>query len=378
MGTTLLALALSIQVVSGPGPQVNTNPSRAAVVDSIVRLHMASSRIPGLSVALATDSETVLAKGYGVRRAGDPTAVDEHTEFLIASLTKAFTATALGLLAAEGTLSWSDPIRRHLPWFWTDDPYVTANATLRDLAAIRVGWPAGDSLVFDIPSVEELDAHVRARPVTAFRTTQGQAGNLSYTLLGQILAASTGETWFDAISDRLLAPLGMTETYGSYAAAKVTGNMAEGHAMRDGTAQVMTTYELTAVDAGAGALVSSADDLGRWIQFQLGGHPKVAGPAVVDSALQAIQRPHVVLGTYYQAVFQAPSSVVGYGHGWVVYQYRGQKVLEHAGAWAGYTSFLVLLPDADVGFALLTNLRQGAALQEIRRLRTALLDALSS
>ena len=66
--------------------------------DEYVRRVMQTFTVPGLSVAIVKDGKVVLAKGYGVRRLGDPTPVDARTRFGIASNTKLFTATALALL----------------------------------------------------------------------------------------------------------------------------------------------------------------------------------------------------------------------------------------------------------------------------------------
>jgi CubicO group peptidase (beta-lactamase class C family) len=62
--------------------------------DPYVRRVMQTFTVPGLSVAIVKDGKVVLAKGYGVRRMGNPAPVDERTRFGIASNTKLFTATA--------------------------------------------------------------------------------------------------------------------------------------------------------------------------------------------------------------------------------------------------------------------------------------------
>lgn len=70
--------------------------------------------VPGLAVAVVKDGQVVIAKGYGVRKLGEATPVDEHTLFGIASNSKAFTAAALALRVDEGQLKWDDPVTRHL------------------------------------------------------------------------------------------------------------------------------------------------------------------------------------------------------------------------------------------------------------------------
>jgi len=108
--------------------------------------------VPGLALAIVKDGEVVVAKGYGVRKLGDPAPVDGQTLFGIASNTKAFTAPALGLLVEEGKLEWDAPVVRYLPWFQLADPYVTRELTVRDLLVHRsgLGLGAGDFLIFTI------------------------------------------------------------------------------------------------------------------------------------------------------------------------------------------------------------------------------------
>src|SRR5690606_28519123 len=104
--------------------------------------------VPGIAVAVVKDGQLVFEGGWGVRELGKPDAVDAHTQFAIASNTKAFTAAALAMLVDEGRLAWDDKVTDHLPWFRMSDPYVTANMQVRDLLTHRsgLGLGAGDLL----------------------------------------------------------------------------------------------------------------------------------------------------------------------------------------------------------------------------------------
>src|SRR6516162_4620102 len=72
-------------------------PSAPPALDAWVARAMRTFEVPGIALAIVKDDTVVVAKGYGVRRLGDPAPVDARTLFGIASNTKAFTATALGL-----------------------------------------------------------------------------------------------------------------------------------------------------------------------------------------------------------------------------------------------------------------------------------------
>ena len=103
--------------------------------------------VPGMSVAIVKDGKVVLAKGYRVRKLGEPTPVDENTLFGIGSNTKAFTAAAVATLVDEGKLSWDDTVYERLKGFEMYDPYVSKEMRVRDLLCHRSGLGLGD-LIF--------------------------------------------------------------------------------------------------------------------------------------------------------------------------------------------------------------------------------------
>jgi hypothetical protein len=102
-----LTVAMQAQVLVQPAAQ--PVPSTASL-DAFVTSVMRTFDVPGVSLAVVKDGRVDIVKGYGVRRLGESAPVDEHTLFGIASNTKIFTATALGLLVEEGRLRWDDPV----------------------------------------------------------------------------------------------------------------------------------------------------------------------------------------------------------------------------------------------------------------------------
>ena len=81
--------------------------------------------VPGMAVGIVCGGRTILARGYGLRDVKRRLPVTEHTTFAIGSCTKAFTATALGILVDEGKLSWDTPVRTYVPQFRLHDPVAT-------------------------------------------------------------------------------------------------------------------------------------------------------------------------------------------------------------------------------------------------------------
>ncbi len=119
-----------------------------ARLDAFVNKTLKEYAVPGAAVAVVRDGKVALLKGYGVRNATKPGAVDENTIFQLASVTKTLTAAAAATVVDEGKLDWDKPIFNYLPEFAGYDPYMTRWLTERDLLAQRTGWPAftGDQL----------------------------------------------------------------------------------------------------------------------------------------------------------------------------------------------------------------------------------------
>ncbi|MEO8726912.1 MAG: serine hydrolase domain-containing protein [Acidobacteriaceae bacterium] len=163
--------------------------------------------MPGLSIAIVKDGKVVLAKGYGLRKMGEPLAVDEHTLFGIGSNTKAFTSALLATLVDEGKISWDDKVYERLPGFEMYDPYVSHEMTIRDLLTHKSGMGLGEGDLLFWPSTtysrEDIVYRLRfMKPHSSFRSHYAY-DNLMYIAAGQIVAAVTGKPWEDNIRERM-------------------------------------------------------------------------------------------------------------------------------------------------------------------------------
>ncbi|HSM60024.1 MAG TPA: serine hydrolase domain-containing protein, partial [Longimicrobiales bacterium] len=192
---TVLALT-AVLLLASPASARQALPSD---LDEWIGRVMERFEVPGLSVAVVKDGRVLLARGYGVRALGGREPVDAQTLFGIASNTKVFTATALGILVEEGKLEWDAPVVRYLPSFQMYDPWVTRHITVRDLLVHRsgLGLGAGD-LMFWPPTDfgrEELVERLRyIPPATSFRSAYAY-DNVLYPVAGEVIEAVSGMTW---------------------------------------------------------------------------------------------------------------------------------------------------------------------------------------
>ncbi|MEM7476032.1 MAG: serine hydrolase domain-containing protein, partial [Planctomycetota bacterium] len=227
-------------------------------------------QVPGMAVAIVKDGQVVLAKGFGVREAGKPEQVDADTLFAIASNTKAFTSAALAMLVDEGKIGWDDHVTDYLPWLRLKDP-MTRDMRIRDLLCHRsgLGTFSGDLVWWgtDYSPKEVLERAAELNPAAAFRAKYGYT-NLMFLAAGLVIEEASGQSWSDFVTSRILQPVQMNRTVASVKGLLSKGNFATPHKT------LLSEYKpLEWMDwdnmAAAGGIISSVNDMAKWMQVQL-------------------------------------------------------------------------------------------------------------
>ena len=341
-------------------------------LDSYVANAMKTFEVPGIALALVKDGKIVATKGYGVRKLGDPTPVDEYTMFGIGSNTKAFTTAALATLVDAGKRFWDDPVYQRLPGFVMYDPYVSHEMTIRDLITHRSGMGLGEGdLLFWPPSTytrEEIIYKLRfMKPASSFRSHYAY-DNLLYMAAGQIIPAVTGISWEDYIRQHIFAPLGMNHSNLSTAAFKSGDDYAYPHSRVDGKLQAIH-FEVLDNVGPAGSINSCAADMAKWVQLQL-NHGRFIdrdGRLFSEEQPKQMWSPQTIL-----PISDAPSplaslrpSFADYALGWALRDYHGRKLVGHTGGVAGFVSRVMLVPEENLGVVVLTNAEEGGAFDSI-------------
>src|SRR4051794_8105538 len=267
--TVLLVAALSSAASPLAAQRATEVP---AGFDAYVERVLKTFDVPGTAVAIVKDGKIVLAKGYGVRKLGQPERVDANTRFGIASNTKLFTATAIALLVEQGKLKWDDPVIRYLPDFAMYDPYVTRELTVRDLLVHRsgLGLGAGDLLWWPSSTYDRAEIARRLRfikPATSFRSAYAY-DNVLYLVAGQLIEKLSGTSWEEFVRTRILAPVGMTSSTVRHADAASGGNVAITHAKVDGVVRQIAPMTSDNTNP-AGGVNATANDMARWMIVQM-------------------------------------------------------------------------------------------------------------
>ncbi|GAA1952318.1 serine hydrolase [Microbacterium deminutum] len=322
-------------------------------IREFIRSEQARFAVPGIAVAVVHDGTVLLCEGFGEAdlEAGEPVGVDTH--FPIASDTKAFTAATLCLLADAGRVDLDAPVRDILPWFEMHDPHATALVTPRDLLSHRTGLPRHDMVWFgdsDLP-LQETTRRLRHLPMSQPLRTSWDYNNLCYIAAGHLTEVVTGMPWHEAVRTHLLDPLGMTDTVFSAQDPSVRRLAQPYRASGDGMSRLALPAQAAALKAGpAGGLVSTIADLARWLTARLGHRDDVL-PA---STLDQLHCPAMIGGISLDELPEVAS--LGYGLGCQVESYRGTRLIHHGGNIPGFSSDVAIVPDTDIGIAVLTNL----------------------
>lgn len=340
-----------------------TAPLDVAALDATVARTLKAFDVPGISVAVVKDGQVVLAKGYGVRSLATREPMDANTLVGIASNTKVFTASALGLLVDEGKLRWDDKVTDYIPEFRMYDPYVTAEFTVRDLLTHRsgLGLGAGDLMMFPDSAdftVKDVIHNLRYfKPVTSFRSRFDYDNNL-YLVAGEVVARVSGQSWADFVEARLLRPLGMSRSAALYARLPDPTNVIDAHAEADGRVQVVRR-DLNALVGPAGGIYSSVNDLSQWALLLLGG-PGAPAPLLKPATQRELATPQTIAPMWF-ATAGYNTHFSAYGLGLFLQDVRGYKELSHTGGEIGMVTKITLLPELRLGIIVLTNQESGAA-----------------
>jgi CubicO group peptidase (beta-lactamase class C family) len=339
-----------------------------AVLEKDVRDTMAAWHLPGLAIAVVQNDRVIFIKGYGIKEIGKSDVVTADTLFEIGSTTKAFTATAMAMLADEKKLSWDDPVRNYVAGFHISDACTNSLITLRDIASHRSGVARHDELWDDSDfSRDELIKRIGAMKISKPIRTSYQYNNLMFVTAGEAAASAAKMPWEELIRTRIFAPLGMTESRIAFADWPASDH-ATGHRWDDkgerAEVQPMRNYDAL---APAGTIKSSARDMAQWLRFQLAGGVIDGKRLLSEAALDETHTPQTIipLGSATRALYP-DSNFLTYALGWNASDYRGELLVAHAGALNGFRTNVALLPKRHLGIVVLENVGRGSALAALR------------
>lgn len=314
--------------------------------------------VPGMSIGIVKEGKLVFSKGYGTLEEGKSLTPNGQSLYAIASNSKAFTSALIGILVQEGKLNWDDKVRKHLPYFSLYDEYVSEQTTIRDILSHRVGLGtfSGDIMWYNADfSAEQIIKNAKyLKQDYGFRAGYGYS-NVMFITAGEIIEKVTGKSWYENVNERILKPLGMNRTIVNIDEVQKLGNAASPHALINKSINKPIPYTSWEEIASTGGLISSVEDLSKWVIFNLNnginGNDTILKPATrnavwtMHNSFQVSRVKESETGTTFQ----------GYGLGWFLGNYFGNLRVNHTGGYDGMITSINMLPEHKLGVIVLTN-----------------------
>ena len=326
--------------------------TRHAQVDALFSA-WAGEATPGCAVAVSRDGVLDFARGYGMASLEYGVPITPESIFHVASISKQFTAFAMGLLEQEGKLSRDDDIRKYLPELPEYGRKVTLAGLVHHTSGLReqfhllnlAGWRGDDLMTED----DVLWVVARQRGLDFEPGTEWSYNNTGYTLLSVIIKRVAGKSLRAFAEERIFRPLGMRDTHFHDDHSEVVPRRASAYSPREGggwsiSVPVFDYY-------GSTSLFTTVGDLVKWEENLL--HPRVGGQALVDWL-----RTSATLKS---------GEATGYGAGLTLGTYQGQRTFGHNGADAGYRSSVTVFPEARLTVVALCNASTAVPAELVRK-----------
>jgi CubicO group peptidase (beta-lactamase class C family) len=346
----LFIIAIAPPVAAPVVAQAQTSTSGteeiSGKVDAYVAAEMRAEKIPGLALAIVRDGKTIKSLGYGLANLELDVPVKPETIFQTGSVGKQFTATAVMMLVEDGKIRLDDPIGRYL----SGAPARWKNITVRNLLthtsgihdyeteALKKKGAAFINLRNDYTE-DELFKKFSGLPLDFPPGSKWSYSNSGYVLLGILIHKVTGQFYGDVLQERIFRPLGMSYTR-IISEADIIPNRAAGYRLVNGGIKNQEWVSPMLNTTADGALYTNIVDMARW-----------------DAALYTEKLlKKGSLDQMWAAVCLNDGKTADYGFGWDVTSVNGHRLIEHGGAWQGFTAQISRYVDDKFTVIVLTNL----------------------
>ncbi|MGW5684134.1 serine hydrolase domain-containing protein [Nonomuraea sp. NPDC003754] len=325
----MLTAVLTALFLAAPPPAVDITPAQ---VDAYVADYQERTGLPGVAVAITRGSRVVHATGYGRTASGAPLTAD--TPMAVASVSKSFTSLAVMQLVEKGTIRLDQPVRGYLPEFTMADPRA-ARITVRQLLNQTSGMADATFREKSLPQPDSLQGAVARLKDARLATAPGTAfsyHNTNYQVAARLVEVVSGEPFAAYLKTHVFTPLGMSHST-TIDTERDMPDSARGHLTVLG--QAVAVPEPPGFGNGSGGVISTANDMARWLIAQRSG---IVSPAST-------------------AELRTPSRQNDtYALGWSIGRTpRGNLAIGHSGELFTSTAEQLLMPESGYGIAVMAN-----------------------
>jgi CubicO group peptidase (beta-lactamase class C family) len=309
-----------------------------SLVDTYVQAEMGQQRIPGLALAVMRGGKIVKAGGYGLSNIELNVPVTAESIFQSGSVGKQFTATAVMMLVEEGRVGLDDKITK----YFLEAPESWKKITVRHLLTHTSGIKDYTGKDFDYrrdyteAALEKIALNL---PLDFAPGEKWSYSNSGYMLLGFLIRRVTGKFYGDFLQERIFGPLGMRTTR-IISEQDIVAHRSAGYRLAKGELKNQEWVSPSLNTTADGSLYFSVLDLAKW-----------------DAALfteNLLKRSS--LEEMWKPVKLNDGRTHPYGFGWAVKEMNGHRLIEHGGAWQGFTTAISRYVDDGLTVVALTNL----------------------
>ena len=333
-------------------------------LSAVIMQDMAKHDVKGLSIALIDDQKVVWAEGFGYADVANQVPATANTVYRTGSISKVVTATEIMRLAGQDKVELDKAITAYVPEFSIHNRFEDNKPiTLRALLAHHSGLPSDvlKGMWVDHPiSLAEYVTALREESLASPPQSLYKYSNIDFSLLGKVIENVEHQEFSNAMQQSLLTPLGMADS-SFRLTPEIERRYARGY--RNGKEATRLSFR----DTPAGGMLSSVNDMSRWLRF-----------IFADGSTQGVQiiKPET-LHEMFKPQFEDLDMDFGHkiGMAWMLSGLSvpgGQPLAWHNGGFPPYQSHLSLLPEQKLGVIILTN--SDEASQFITHLGTRVLE----
>ncbi len=352
---------------SSPAQQARGATDYSAVtreLEAAIRYELESKRLPALSISLVADGQTLWSAGFGFVDGEQKVPATADSVYRVGSVSKLFTDIAIMRMVERGMLDLDAPVTDYLPAFQPENPYQTP-ITLRQLMSHRSGLvresPVGNYFDPSEPSLGETVDSLNQTRLVYPPETKTKYSNAALAVVGAVLKSQTDSGHPAWVQQQILQPLGMAHS--GFELSETLAAHASVGWMHTYDGRRFQAPEFLLGTGPAGNMFSSVNDLAKFIEVLLGNDGQLADGQLADGKLADGKLAESLLAPDSLATMTTVSAPAderglerGFGLGFYVDQFAGQKRIGHGGAVYGFSTQLTLLPEKKLGVVAVSNL----------------------
>ena len=344
---SILSVSLFTALVLAVAAHAVPDEPTTATVDEFVNSELRAQHIPGVALAVVRNGKIVKAAGYGMANVELSVPTKPESIFQTGSVGKQFTATAVMMLVEEGKVGLDDKISKYFP----DSPPAWKDIAVRHLLTHTSGIPdytsekAGGAVNMRMDyTEEELVKKIAALPLDFPPGEKWSYSNSGYLILGVLIHHVSGEFYGDFLQHHVFQPLQMNSTR-IISEADIVPNRSAGYRLVKGELKNQEWVAPSLNTTADGALYTNVLDLAKW-----------------DAALYTERLlKKSSFDQMWTPVKLNSGKTSPYGFGWRVAEVNRHRLLEHGGAWQGFTMHISRYVEDKLTVIVMTNLDSGHA-----------------